>query len=155
MIGLFLSSRTLLLGVAGDFEGILSVAAPPLLVEVAAGLEVLEPRGGSGGLRGLKMSTRCSLTKSIASCSHDTFDHPPWPTLCFRTTWTYFSGLIFDRFAQNSIWKHQISIWKSYNSIWKLENLRKKPISIVTKLNSIPSINFGTTSRLSFKKTKL
>ena len=56
MIGLFLSSRTHLLGVmAGDFEGILSVAAPPLLVEVAAGLEVLEPRGGSGGLRGLKI----------------------------------------------------------------------------------------------------
>ena len=80
MIGLFLSSRTRLLGVmAGDFEGILSVAAPPLLVEVAAGLEVLDPRGGSGGLRGLKMSTRfyqlrwSSLTtKSIASCSHDT-----------------------------------------------------------------------------------
>ena len=51
MIGLFLSSRTRLLGVAGDFEGILSVA-PPLLVEVA-GLEVLVPRGGSEGLRGL------------------------------------------------------------------------------------------------------
>ena len=57
MMGLFLSSRTRLLGVAGDFEGILSV----LLVEVAAGLEVLEPRGGSGGLRGLKMSRRCYL----------------------------------------------------------------------------------------------
>ena len=82
MIGLFLSSRTRLLGVAGDFEGILSVAATPLLVEVAAGLEVFEPRGGSGGLRGLKMSRMCyqprwsSFTKSCSSCSCDTSDHP-------------------------------------------------------------------------------